>query len=85
MKEFVHVGYTDEDGNEIPSVTQLIGLIGSDALTKWANSLGLRRIKLDDYLDEVSTAGSLTHERIEKFLKGESVYEENEYYGKKIE
>jgi hypothetical protein len=84
MKEFVHLGYYDNDGNEIPSVTQLLSLIGSEALTKWANSLGLRKIKLESYLDEVSMAGSLTHARIEKYLKGESAYD-GEFYGRKVE
>lgn len=84
MEEFVHIGYTDKDGNPIPSVTQLLSLIGSEALTKWANALGLRKIKLKDYLDEVSLAGSLTHSRIEKYLKGEDAYN-GDFYGKKVE
>jgi hypothetical protein len=84
MNQFVHIGYTDYKGNEIPSVTQLLNFIGSDNLTNWANALGLRRIKLRDYLDEVSLAGSIVHDRISHYYE-QTDPEPREFLGPKLE
>lgn len=82
-EEFIHEGYFDSKGNEIPSVTQLLHFIGSDALVQWANRLGLRNISLDKYRDEVTLAGSVTHDRIAKYFANEPLGDE--YYGAKVE
>ena len=84
MKEFIHIGYKDSKGNEIPSVTQLLNFIGSDNLTNWANALGLRRIRIKDYLDEVSLAGSIVHDRISHYYENTNT-EPREYLGPKLE
>ena len=68
--EIKHQFY-DDNGNEIPSITQILSMINKKGIVKWANYLGFKRIDCDKYLNEKAMIGTLLHDRISKFLKGE--------------
>lgn len=66
-----HCAYKNNDGEEIPSVTEMIKLLNHKGLMEWANYVGLKATPLKDYLLERSTLGSLVHSRIaEEFTTG---------------
>jgi predicted RecB family nuclease len=54
----------------VPRVTHIIHActLDTDALTKWANSLGYRHINSDQARDEAALKGTLIHEAIENYL-----------------
>lgn len=68
--EIKHQFFNDE-GQEIPSITQILSIINKKGLLKWANYLGFKRIDCDKYLNEKAMIGTLLHDRISKFLNGE--------------
>ncbi len=59
-----HELYKLEDGTILPSVTEVISILGSPILMRWANSLGFRRIKYDAFMDSAATRGTICHEII---------------------
>ena len=66
-----HKPYYDDNGNELPSVTQVIKLLNHKGLIQWANYIGMRHISYNDYMEERQVVGSLVHLKIEKFLSNE--------------
>ena len=69
----MHTKYRDFDGNVLPSVTQVIGIISTEQnqLMNWANNLGLQGIKLSESNKITLAIGSAVHKMIESFLKEE--------------
>jgi hypothetical protein len=56
------------NGKEVPSATTILKILNKPGLVKWANSLGYRRINVDDALDEAADFGTLIHAWIHRFL-----------------
>lgn len=63
-----HELYQLEDGTILPSVTEIISLLGSPALMRWSNSLGFRRIDYTKYMDDAALRGTICHEMISHFI-----------------
>lgn len=57
--------YTGKDGIEYPSVTTIIHILGSDALMKWANFMGLKHKKYETIMEETSEFGTLVHSNLQ--------------------
>ncbi len=70
----MHIKYRDFDGKILPSVTQVIGIISTEQnqLMNWANSIGLKGIKLSEANKITLDIGSTVHKMIESYLKEES-------------
>lgn len=58
-------------GRSVPRVTEILSkMIHEDYLMNWANMLGLvKRIKLSDEMNRVSTIGTYSHNTIEEYIK----------------
>lgn len=67
-----HPSYYNSKGEEIPSVTQIISLLNHKGFMEWSNMLGLKKIKVDEYLDECAWIGTIVHDRISKCFNGQS-------------
>lgn len=65
-----HTVYKNKYKEEVPSVTTILKLLNKPALQKWANSLGFRRMKLDDVLNSSASLGTLFHAGVESYLQG---------------
>ena len=62
--------YFNKYGKKVPRVTDILSnTIHSDALMYWANSLGFKRIKYKDALEQAADIGTKAHSAIEHFLK----------------
>lgn len=57
----------ESNGKKLPSVTTIISALGSDYITKWANSLGFRHIKYEEELNKYAERGTMIHD----LLRGE--------------
>jgi len=66
-----HQRYRLADGTIVPGVTTITGMLHKPALVPWANRLGLQGIDVRNYVDEKARAGSLAHEMILAYFKGE--------------
>lgn len=66
-----HKTYINNKGVEVPSVTTILKLLNKPALSKWANIMGFKRIKVEDVLQKASEIGTLTHNCIEAYLRKE--------------
>lgn len=64
-----HTMYFNSKGEEIPSVTTVLKVLNKPSLVYWANSLGFRRIKVDDDLERSSTLGTMIHRVINNILE----------------
>lgn len=69
MIEFIHEDYFDSKGNQIPSVTNVIGILNKPQLLSWANSLGFYRRSVKYEQEKAALIGSLTHHYLEKLSK----------------
>ena len=57
------------NGTKVPRVTSILSrMIHNDYLMDWANSLGFRKKKYREALQEAADIGTCTHEAIENFL-----------------
>lgn len=70
LDEKNHQYYNDKN-EPIPSVTQIISILNKNGLVKWANILGFKKINAEKLINEKALIGSLLHDRISKYLKGE--------------
>lgn len=66
-----HITYKAEDGLTVPGVTTVLGILNKPALVKWANNLGLQGIDSSKYTDEKAAIGTLAHQMIADYLKGD--------------
>jgi len=72
QKSRAHIIYKLPDGNKIPGVTTVLGLLNKPALIIWANRLGLQGIDSSKYRDEMADIGTLAHQMILDYFKGET-------------
>ena len=66
-----HQIYYNNEGKEIPSVTQILKILDKSGIIEWANLLGFYKIKYKPFLNEKALIGTYVHERIERFFKNE--------------
>lgn len=66
-----HITYKLQDGTAVPGVTTVLGVLNKPALVKWANNLGLQGIDSSRYVDEKAAIGTLAHQMIADYLRGE--------------
>jgi len=66
-----HITYKLQDGTIVPGVTTILGILNKPALVKWANNLGLQGIDSTKYVDEKAAIGTLAHQMIANYLRGE--------------
>ena len=66
-----HTTYKLQDGTTVPGVTTILGILNKPALVKWANNLGLQGIDSIKYVDEKAAIGTLAHQMIANYLRGE--------------
>jgi len=70
-KTKAHTIYKDSNGNRVPGVTTVTGLLAKPQLIKWANNLGLKGIDSSKYADALADIGTLTHYLILCHIKEE--------------
>lgn len=56
------------DGIEIPSCTQIVGLLDKPGLSNWANYMGFKRINTSKYLEEKAEYGTYCHKLAEVYF-----------------
>ena len=61
MKVKGHQRYRTKDGEIVPGVSGIVGLLAKDALIKWSNELGLKGIDSAKYTDDKAAIGTLAH------------------------
>lgn len=64
-----HTIYRNSKGEEIPSVTTLLKVLNKPSLVYWANSLGFKRIRVDDELERTASLGTMIHRVINNILE----------------
>ena len=64
-KAKAHQVYKTKDGQRVPGVTTILGILDKPALKYWANKIGLLGIEVNKYVDELADIGTLTHYRVE--------------------
>ena len=72
QKSRQHTVYKDSDGNRVPGVTTITGVLNKPQLVPWANRMGLQGIDTTKYVDELAGAGTCAHLMVEKHLKKEA-------------
>lgn len=65
-----HQTYINANNQPVPSATTVLKLLNKPALANWANSMGFRRKKIKDILDDSSLMGTNVHTMIEYELTG---------------
>jgi len=65
-----HTVYKNKAGKRVPGTTTITGVMDKPALKYWANQIGLMRIKIREYVDELAQAGTLAHQMIQWELEG---------------
>ena len=70
-KSRAHTRYELPDGTKVPGVTTVLGVLNKPALVIWANRLGLQGIDSSKYRDEMADIGTLAHQMIVDYFKGE--------------
>lgn len=82
MKTKAHTIYKLADGTRVGGVTTIVGVRDKPALIDWANKLGLAGIESRRFVDDKADIGTLAHEKVVAYLKGETVdtsdYSENQ-------
>ena len=53
--------YTCESGLEVPSVTTILKILGSEEIIRWANYLGTQFINYDEEMDRTADIGTIIH------------------------
>ncbi len=72
MKTKAHTRYRNANGDIVPGVTTILGVLNKPYLVKWANNLGLEGIDSSKYVDHLARIGTLAHHMVECDLKGET-------------
>jgi hypothetical protein len=60
--------YECDDGTLVPSVTTILKILGSEAITRWANYLGFRHVKYDDELERTADIGTIIHRCVQQVV-----------------
>ncbi len=63
--------YRTADGESVPGVTTVTGLLNKPSLVRWANKLGLEGIEVSARTEENARAGSLVHALLHAELLGQ--------------
>ncbi len=63
-----HTQYFTQDGQRVPGVTTVLGLINKPGLVPWANKLGLQGIDSQKYVNRMASIGTLAHYWVEGIL-----------------
>lgn len=69
-----HTKYYTKDGQQVPGVTTVLGVINKPFLIKWANNLGLQGIDSTKYVDALANIGTIAHYLIECDIAGTVPY-----------
>jgi len=83
-KSKAHIRYELPNGIKVPGVTTVLGILNKPALVIWANRLGLQGIDSSKYRDEMADIGTLAHQMIVDYFKGEET-DTSEYSKPQIE
>jgi len=67
----VHTVYKTKEGERVPGVTTVLGILGKPALIHWAWNLGIEGIDYRKYRDDKADIGTLAHAMVMAHLKGE--------------
>jgi hypothetical protein len=73
----VHTRYKLNNGELVPGVTTVLGVMNKPALVPWANKLGLQGIEVGKYVDVLAEIGTIAHEMILCHVKNEKFNTEN--------
>ena len=68
-----HTQYKTRDGVIVPEVTTIVGLMEKPAIHAWIARITKEGHDWDKYRDEMAEIGSLAHQMILAYLKGEKV------------
>ena len=68
--------YFAEDGERLPSMTTVIGMLDKPALLGWANKVGREGLTLEEARETALTIGKAAHTLIEAYCKGEEISDE---------
>ena len=60
--------YDCEDGTQVPSVTTILKLLGSEAIIKWSNYLGFRHINYDEEMERTADIGTIIHKCVQEVV-----------------
>jgi hypothetical protein len=71
-KTKAHIRYKNANGEIVPGVTTVLGILNKPALVKWANNLGLQGIDSSRYRDEMADVGTLAHYLVMCELTGQT-------------
>lgn len=67
-KTKVHTRYYSNQGDGLPGVTTVLGVLAKPALILWANRLGLQGIDSSKFRDKMADVGTITHKMILAYL-----------------
>lgn len=77
-----HIIYRLDNGDRVPGVTTIVGVLDKPALLAWANRIGLEGIEMRKFVDDKADIGTLGHQMIVDYLSGlatnTSDYSENQ-------
>lgn len=71
MNEVNHTIYKTLEGEIVPSVTTVLKILNKPALLDWAWRLGRRGIDYHKVMDDAAGIGTLVHQKILDYLRGE--------------
>lgn len=72
-----HQRYKLRNGELVPGVTTVLGVMNKPALVPWANKLGLQGIEVGKYVDVLAEIGTIAHEMILCHVKNEKFKTDN--------
>jgi hypothetical protein len=70
-KTRAHIRYRAVNGDIVPGITTVLGLLAKPALIKWSNDLGLKGISVSKYVDDKADIGTLAHAMVTDKLTGQ--------------
>ncbi len=70
-KTKIHTVYKTKDGQRVPSVTTILGILNKPALLDWAWRCGCDGINYKAIRDNAADIGTLAHYMIMTYLRGE--------------
>ena len=72
MKTKAHISYKNKQGQSVPGVTTVLGVLAKPALIHWAWKLGIEGQDYRKYRDKMADIGTLAHYLIMCHLTGET-------------
>jgi hypothetical protein len=71
MRTKAHQRYKNKNGDIVPGVTTITGILNKPSLVPWANKLGLQGIEVGKYVDNLAEVGTCAHYLIECHVKNQ--------------